>query len=257
MKFVLIVTLIVLFKISLCYEGCAMQGNPLVIHRQPPQPFPDMIICKKFESAACCNMSQDILFKNEWKQAISFMGSCPACLDNLQNTWCNYACGPNQRRYVSTVSHTDGDPIQKPVFKMCRRWAKSVYESCQWVHFVRSMWPTYEEFWQTQAERAIPKPVTIEYPDDDDDPSAFCPLDELIHCEDTCSCLSCPPGCENASNLKYEKKDIKKIWNVLAFNFWVGCLIGILSLLLIIIIIVGIVHRVKNSKKNTQYEAIN
>ncbi|KAJ5075484.1 npc intracellular cholesterol transporter 1 [Anaeramoeba ignava] len=221
---------------------CVWEGAPPngpVIYKRPPQqadpPVQDCIPIQNGTLGGCCNYTQMLYFTEKFKTAISFFGGCPACVNNIHTTWCHYDCDPYQASFVSTTNHEDGQPLLYPKLTMCRRWAKAVYESCQWVHFVSSMWPTYEAFWITQGGDTLPIAVEVLYPENDDDPFALCPLDELEKCEDSCDCLTCPIACQSGQMPPYEN-DEKKVGAISQFNFWmiIGCsLIGIMFLFVI------------------------
>ncbi|KAJ5077631.1 npc intracellular cholesterol transporter 1 [Anaeramoeba ignava] len=228
----MILLLLILFLSSFCLENqCRFQGNPPLVWEKPPQPYNlTNLACFEyydyFDGHVCCNASQALFFKENFAEAVSFFGSCSACLKNIYFTWCNYACHPNQSDYVNSSNHVNGEPLQNPTFKICRRWAKQVYESCQFVPFVSAMWPTYVAFWLTQAASAIPVPVTLEFPpnDQDDDPNYWCPLDKIRPCQDECDCLVCPSACEGTNDISYIDNDCK-VGKLSCFTFYLilGC----------------------------------
>ncbi|KAJ3443258.1 npc intracellular cholesterol transporter [Anaeramoeba flamelloides] len=236
--------------------GCMVQGYPPKHLEEQPQPLENMEICQWYENSACCNYSQQHFFYTNFVTAVNFFGGCPGCLNNIRRTWCGYTCGPAQKHYITTKVKLGEEP-KHPNFTICRRWAKAVYESCQWIHFAKSMWQTYEEFWVTQGSEAVPVQILITYPEDDDDPNAFCPLDELQKCEDTCDCLNCPPGCENSSDIKY-KDDDKKIGGLTPLKFWIVLIGSIIGASFLVVVSVRIAKSVLKGKKSSQgYNEIN
>ncbi|KAJ5070171.1 npc intracellular cholesterol transporter 1 [Anaeramoeba ignava] len=232
---------------------CALQGHPPVVWKHPPininltglacEPYQDL-----YNHTACCNDSQAAFFKNNFQTAVNFFGSCPACINNLYFTWCGYTCSPEQGNYITTQNQVDGEPLILPNFTVCRDWAKAVYDSCKWVHFVQSMWPTYEAFWITQGQQAIPNEVLFVYTDDDDDPNAFCPMDQIQNCEDNCDCIVCPTACESGKGITYENDDCKFL-HMDCFNAELGGLIILIGIGFITVIVSRIVKRNQESPK--------
>ncbi|KAJ3425613.1 npc intracellular cholesterol transporter 1 [Anaeramoeba flamelloides] len=240
------------------WRGTIYNGGPYIWNNKPIPPEEPLVDCFDYSKKSCCNSSESEYFKEQFATAVQFFAGCPACVHNLHTIWCAYDCDPYQATYVSTEPKTNGAVYKTANFSICRRFAKKVYESCQWVHFVRSMWPTYEIFWETQANRVAPRPITIIYPEDDNDPNTYCPMDKIQRCEDYCDCISCPPGCESTNDVKY-KDNSKKIGKLSQFQFWCVMIGSIIALFAFIALVIGIKNRIQNSKSQSQsgYSSIN
>ncbi|KAH3684092.1 hypothetical protein WICPIJ_004932, partial [Wickerhamomyces pijperi] len=90
-------------------------------------------------TAVCCTSTQIQSLRENLKKADSLISSCPACLKNFRNLFCQFSCSPNQASFI-TVTKNDtslsGKTIVSEVeFGITDEMASSLYDSCKNIKF--------------------------------------------------------------------------------------------------------------------------
>lgn len=113
------------FGFSTCGTWPDSQGKDLPIpckYDGPPQIIQDDTLLKRFDELCpslnvlenkhkglCCGQDQIESFLSSMKRAKDVIGSCPSCLINFSQLFCDLTCNPNQASFVKVLKTTDYD----------------------------------------------------------------------------------------------------------------------------------------------------
>ncbi|KAM7253416.1 hypothetical protein ACFE04_026034 [Oxalis oulophora] len=129
------------------YDICGSRVDGKVLNCPFPTPAvkPDDLLSEKIQTLCptitgnvCCTASQFDTLRTQVQQAIPFLVSCPACLRNFLNLFCELSCSPNQSVFinVTSTSKVNGNMTVDAIdFYITDAWRQGLYNSCKDVKF--------------------------------------------------------------------------------------------------------------------------
>ncbi|EDO14397.1 hypothetical protein Kpol_187p3 [Vanderwaltozyma polyspora DSM 70294] len=83
----------------------------------------------------CCSKEQLVSLKKNLQKVESLIASCPACITNFKNLFCQFTCSPNQRDFVNVTrtqkSLKGNEVVAELDFFIDPDWASIFYDSCK------------------------------------------------------------------------------------------------------------------------------
>ncbi|KAK9666670.1 hypothetical protein RND81_14G202500 [Saponaria officinalis] len=95
-------------------------------------------LCPAISGNVCCTERQFDTLRSQVQQAIPLLVSCPACLRNFLNLFCELSCSPNQSLFinVSSIAEVDGNKTVDGIdFYVSEEFGKGLYDACKDVKF--------------------------------------------------------------------------------------------------------------------------
>ncbi|BFU24457.1 Niemann-Pick C1 protein, putative [Entamoeba histolytica HM-1:IMSS-B] len=153
----------------------------------------------------CCDEHSVLDLKEQSTLLDGSFGKCPACYLNQMNLWCGFACDPNSARWTeiddfkhdNTCNEPDGIDVPSLYYYLHPLYAQQIYDSCKDTELsggfaVRSLYPTYKEFFQMISDVNPVMPLHFVYDETGYNGSKYT---EMHKCSDMCSCQSCHEMC--------------------------------------------------------------
>ncbi|KAI3843417.1 hypothetical protein MKX03_024311 [Papaver bracteatum] len=251
-------------------EYCAMydicgerNGKVLNCPTGRPAVKPDELLSSKIQSLCptlsgnvCCTERQFDTLRSQVQQAIPFVVSCPACLRNFLNLFCELSCSPNQSQFINVTSTAmvssnmtvDGidyyvtDAFGEELFNSCKE-VKFGSMNTRAISFIGGNAQNFKDWFRfigRKAEGTAPgSPYAINYRSTAPEASGMKPMNVTTYsCGDTslgCSCGDCPasPSCSSSTPPTPHKK---RSCSIRVGSLKVQCLDFSLAILYIVLV---------------------
>ncbi|KAK9164931.1 hypothetical protein Scep_000122 [Stephania cephalantha] len=215
-------------------------------------------LCPTISGNVCCTEFQFETLRSQVQQAVPILVSCPACLRNFLNLFCELSCSPNQSQFinVTSVSKVNNNLTVGGIdYYITDAFGEELYNSCKDVKFgtmnTRAMdfvgagaknFKEWFAFIGREAEPGVPgSPYAINFRSSMPESSGMKPMNVSAYsCGDTslgCSCGDCPssPTCSGSAPPSPHKKHSCTIkmgsLKVKCIEFSLAILYGIVVLL--------------------------
>ncbi|KAL3655161.1 hypothetical protein CASFOL_000947 [Castilleja foliolosa] len=187
-------------------------------------------LCPTITGNICCTEAQFDVLRTQVQQAIPFVVSCPACLRNFLNLFCELTCSPNQSQFINVTSVLrvgSKSAVDEVDYYVTDTFGSAMFESCKEVKFgtmnTRSIdfigagAKNFSEWFAFIGRRADPdlpgSPYGINFLPAAPESSGMKPMNVSTYsCGDTslgCSCGDCPSSaaCSSSAPPAPPKKD--------------------------------------------------
>lgn len=163
----------------------------------------------------CCDPFQLHQLDSNFKNGEGLFGRCETCLKNMLFSICNFACNPEQSRFLTAHTHESGYYVDKVDYRIDRDHVHGVYDSCKGIILPSSGkyamdiacggWEstrcTAERWFEYLGDAANNDyvPFTIEYHFEEDPDARY--NQDVLHCDrayndsNSCSCVDCAESC--------------------------------------------------------------
>ncbi|XP_038117109.1 NPC intracellular cholesterol transporter 1 homolog 1b [Culex quinquefasciatus] len=163
----------------------------------------------------CCDPFQLHQLDSNFKNGEGLFGRCETCLKNMLFSICNFACNPEQSRFLTAHTHESGYYVEKVDYRIDRDHVHGVYDSCKGIILPSSGkyamdiacggWEstrcTAERWFEYLGDAANNDyvPFTIEYHFEEDPDARY--NQDVLHCDrayndsNSCSCVDCAESC--------------------------------------------------------------
>ncbi|KAK9129235.1 hypothetical protein Sjap_009722 [Stephania japonica] len=220
------------------YDICGKRSDGRVLNCPygSPSVKPDDLLSSKIQSLCptisgnvCCTEFQFETLRSQVQQAVPILVSCPACLRNFLNLFCELTCSPNQSQFinVTSVSKVNNNLTVGGIdYYITDAFGEELYNSCKDVKFgtmnTRAMdfvgagaknFKEWFAFIGREAEPGVPgSPYAINFRSSISESSGMKPMNVSAYsCGDTslgCSCGDCPssPTCSGSAPPSPHKK---------------------------------------------------
>lgn len=127
---------------------CRYSGKPQVVDdlellKQFDELCPSLNVVKKQQDGLCCSVEQLHQYLDSMKQAKSILGSCPSCLINFSQFFCDLTCSPKQASFVEVLKtspyQSQGETyerIETIGYTVNEDFVQGLYDSCKNVHWL-------------------------------------------------------------------------------------------------------------------------
>ncbi|MCL7041699.1 hypothetical protein MKW94_028850 [Papaver nudicaule] len=212
------------------YDICGERNGKLLnCPTVRPSVKPDELLSSKIQSLCptlsgnvCCSERQFDTLRSQVQQAIPFIVSCPACLRNFLNLFCELSCSPNQSQFinVTSIAMVSGNLTVDGIdYYVTDAFGEELFNSCREVKFglmnTRAMlfiggnaqnFKDWFTFLGRKAEGIMPgSPYAMNVRSTAPESSGMKPMNVTTYsCGDTslgCSCGDCPssPTCSSSA----------------------------------------------------------
>ncbi|MCL7035268.1 hypothetical protein MKW94_006392, partial [Papaver nudicaule] len=186
-------------------------------------------LCPTLSGNVCCTERQFDTLRSQVQQAIPFVVSCPACLRNFLNIFCELSCSPNQSQFINVTSTAmvkgnltvDGidyyitDAFGEELFNSCKE-VKFGSMNTRAISFIGGNAQNFKDWFAfvgRKAEGTMPgSPYAMNFRSTAPESSGMKPMNVTTYsCGDTslgCSCGDCPssPTCSSSAPPAPHKK---------------------------------------------------
>ncbi|KNA12261.1 hypothetical protein SOVF_127560 [Spinacia oleracea] len=212
------------------YDICGERSDGRVLNcpDSSPSKKPDDLFSAKIQSLCptisgnvCCTERQFDTLRSQVQQAIPLLVSCPACLRNFLNLFCELSCSPNQSQFinVTSIGKVNGNlTVDGIAYYVSEDFGEGLYNSCKDVKFgsmntraidfVGAGAKSYKEWFAFLGQKAglgMPgSPYSMDFQTKAPESSGMQLMDVSTYsCNDTslgCSCGDCPssPVCSSS-----------------------------------------------------------
>lgn len=178
----------------------------------------------------CCTIEQISTLKENLKKADALISSCPACLKNFRNLFCQFTCSSNQSTFIDVTKTAKSiDKGLKVVTELeyfiDEEFAQGFYDSCKNIKFGATNGfaldllgggaTNYKEFLKFLGDEkpllgGSPFQIDFKYNDSNETlPSGMEYLNTKVYnCSDPiykCSCSDCPDKCPTLDKVSYSQ----------------------------------------------------
>ncbi|XP_019056675.1 PREDICTED: Niemann-Pick C1 protein-like [Tarenaya hassleriana] len=262
--------------------GARADGKLLNCPFNTPAVKPDDLLSSKIQSLCptitgnvCCTETQFDTLRTQVQQAIPFVVSCPACLRNFLNVFCELTCSPDQSLFINVTSvakvkiNSTVDAIE---YYITDAFGQGLYQSCKDVkfgssnsralEFIGAGAKDFKEWFAFMGQKAAPdvpgSPYAINFLPTPLESSGMRPMNVSTYsCADNslgCSCGDCPsaPACSSTVAPPTQRKHSCNLRFVGSLQ--AKCVDFSLAILYIVLVSLflggGLFHRIREKKKS-------